>query len=63
MIEVKIPKQRKCYATFDSHPGRVDMEFSYRGTTVVIEFSRQQWDQFAGDVKDVELEEAHHGQC
>jgi len=63
MIEVKIKKERKCYATFDSYTGRVDMEFSYRGTTVIIEFSQRQWEQFAKDVAQIEFISAHHGQC
>lgn len=63
MLDITIPKKRKCYATFDSYTGQVDMKFSYRGVSIDIEFTKQQWQQFKDDVNHIEFKDAHHGMC
>lgn len=61
MIEIKIPKTRKCFATFDTHIGGVDMEIAFRGTKIIIEFNQRQWEQFIDTIKQIKFVDAHHG--
>ena len=63
MIDVKIPKRRKCSATFDSSPGSITMSFQSRGIKLAIDFNKAQWEEFKETMDGVEFEDAHRGFC
>lgn len=65
IINIKVPRERRCFATFDSYSGGVAMSFTNKkgDISVSVDFNESQWRKFNMEVQGIKFIRRHSGHC